>query len=104
MFDHVSIGVADIARSKKFYDAALKPLGSAASATARPRWATARKPSSSGWARSAIDARGAHAREEAAVIAAVASHAGAFAFVVVERGDDGHDDGVRFRRAGFHSS
>src|SRR5262245_42864504 len=27
MFDHVSIGVADIPRSKKFYDAALKPLG-----------------------------------------------------------------------------
>jgi catechol 2,3-dioxygenase-like lactoylglutathione lyase family enzyme len=27
MFDHVSIGVADIARSKKFYDAALGPLG-----------------------------------------------------------------------------
>jgi catechol 2,3-dioxygenase-like lactoylglutathione lyase family enzyme len=27
MFDHVSIGVADIARSKKFYDAALAPLG-----------------------------------------------------------------------------
>ena len=27
MFDHVSIGVADISRSKKFYDAALKPLG-----------------------------------------------------------------------------
>jgi catechol 2,3-dioxygenase-like lactoylglutathione lyase family enzyme len=27
MFDHVSIGVADITRSKKFYDAALKPLG-----------------------------------------------------------------------------
>ena len=27
MFDHVSIGVADIGRSKKFYDAALKPLG-----------------------------------------------------------------------------
>lgn len=27
MFDHVSIGVADIARSGKFYDAALKPLG-----------------------------------------------------------------------------
>ena len=27
MFDHVSIGVADIARSKNFYDAALKPLG-----------------------------------------------------------------------------
>lgn len=27
MFDHVSIGVADIARSKKFYDEALKPLG-----------------------------------------------------------------------------
>ena len=27
MFDHVSIGVSDIARSKKFYDAALKPLG-----------------------------------------------------------------------------
>jgi catechol 2,3-dioxygenase-like lactoylglutathione lyase family enzyme len=27
MFDHVSIGVADIARSKKFYNAALKPLG-----------------------------------------------------------------------------
>src|SRR5260221_14721516 len=28
MFDHVSIGVADIARSKRFCDAALKPLGS----------------------------------------------------------------------------
>ena len=27
MFDHVSIGVADVARSKKFYDAALRPLG-----------------------------------------------------------------------------
>ena len=27
MFDHVSIGVADIAQSKKFYDAALRPLG-----------------------------------------------------------------------------
>ena len=27
MFDHVSIGVADIAQSKKSYDAALKPLG-----------------------------------------------------------------------------
>ncbi len=27
MFDHVSIGVADIPRSKKFYNAALKPLG-----------------------------------------------------------------------------
>lgn len=27
MLDHVSIGVADIPRSGKFYDAALKPLG-----------------------------------------------------------------------------
>ena len=27
MFDHVSIGVRDIAQSKRFYDAALKPLG-----------------------------------------------------------------------------
>jgi catechol 2,3-dioxygenase-like lactoylglutathione lyase family enzyme len=27
MFDHVSIGVADIAQSKKFYDTALRPLG-----------------------------------------------------------------------------
>jgi catechol 2,3-dioxygenase-like lactoylglutathione lyase family enzyme len=27
MFDHVSIGVRDIARAKTFYDAALKPLG-----------------------------------------------------------------------------
>jgi len=27
MFDHVSIGVADIGRTRKFYDAALKPLG-----------------------------------------------------------------------------
>ena len=27
MFDHVSIGVADIAQSRRFYDAALKPLG-----------------------------------------------------------------------------
>jgi catechol 2,3-dioxygenase-like lactoylglutathione lyase family enzyme len=26
MFDHISIGVRDIARSKRFYDAALKPL------------------------------------------------------------------------------
>ena len=28
MFDHVSIGVRDVARSRKFYDAALEPLGS----------------------------------------------------------------------------
>lgn len=27
MFDHISIGVSDIARSRRFYDAALKPLG-----------------------------------------------------------------------------
>jgi len=27
MFDHLSIGVADIARSRTFYDAALAPLG-----------------------------------------------------------------------------
>ena len=27
MLDHVSIGVADLGRSKRFYDAALKPLG-----------------------------------------------------------------------------
>jgi len=27
MFDHVSIGVRDIAKAKTFYDAALKPLG-----------------------------------------------------------------------------
>ena len=27
MFDHVSIGVSDIKRAGKFYDAALKPLG-----------------------------------------------------------------------------
>lgn len=27
MIDHLSIGVADVARSKRFYDAVLKPLG-----------------------------------------------------------------------------
>lgn len=27
MFDHISFGVRDIARAKRFYDAALKPLG-----------------------------------------------------------------------------
>jgi catechol 2,3-dioxygenase-like lactoylglutathione lyase family enzyme len=27
MFDHVSIGVRDLARAKQFYDAALRPLG-----------------------------------------------------------------------------
>jgi catechol 2,3-dioxygenase-like lactoylglutathione lyase family enzyme len=27
MFDHISIGVRDLARTKRFYDAALKPLG-----------------------------------------------------------------------------
>jgi catechol 2,3-dioxygenase-like lactoylglutathione lyase family enzyme len=27
MLDHVSVGVADIKRAKRFYDAALKPLG-----------------------------------------------------------------------------
>ena len=27
MFDHVSIGVRDLARAKRFYDAALAPLG-----------------------------------------------------------------------------
>jgi len=27
MLDHVSIGVRDLARAKRFYDAALKPLG-----------------------------------------------------------------------------
>jgi catechol 2,3-dioxygenase-like lactoylglutathione lyase family enzyme len=27
MFDHISIGVRDVARTKRFYDAALTPLG-----------------------------------------------------------------------------
>ncbi len=27
MIDHISIGVRDVARAKRFYDAALKPLG-----------------------------------------------------------------------------
>ena len=27
MIDHISIGVRDVARTKRFYDAALKPLG-----------------------------------------------------------------------------
>ena len=27
MFDHISIGVRDIARTRRFYDAALKPMG-----------------------------------------------------------------------------
>jgi catechol 2,3-dioxygenase-like lactoylglutathione lyase family enzyme len=27
MIDHVSIGVRDVAKTKRFYDAALKPLG-----------------------------------------------------------------------------
>ncbi len=27
MFDHISIGVLDIAKAKAFYDAAFKPLG-----------------------------------------------------------------------------
>jgi len=27
MIDHVSIGVPDVAKAKRFYDAALKPLG-----------------------------------------------------------------------------
>ena len=27
MFDHVSIGVSDLVRAKRFYDTALKPLG-----------------------------------------------------------------------------
>jgi len=27
MFDHISIGVADLAKTKRFYDAALEPLG-----------------------------------------------------------------------------
>ena len=27
MFDHISLGVRDVARAKRFYDAALKPLG-----------------------------------------------------------------------------
>jgi len=30
MFDHISLGVRDIQRSRRFYDAALKPLGLAA--------------------------------------------------------------------------
>jgi hypothetical protein len=36
---------------------------------------------------------------ERAIVAPVAPHARAFAFFGIE-----HDDGVRFRRAGFHPS
>ena len=28
MFDHISLGVSDVARARRFYDAALAPLGS----------------------------------------------------------------------------
>lgn len=68
MSDDVSIGVADSARSKK-------------APTDRP----------------ALDARGANAREEAAVVAAIAPHGRPFAFLGIE-----HGDRVRFRRAYFH--
>ncbi len=43
MLDHISIGVRDIKRARSFYDAALAPLGYAASATTARRSATARK-------------------------------------------------------------
>ncbi len=33
MMDHVSIGVADLAKARRFYDAALKPLGCACNYT-----------------------------------------------------------------------
>ena len=35
MFDHVSIGVSDIKRAGRFYDAALGPLGDEAGALRR---------------------------------------------------------------------
>jgi catechol 2,3-dioxygenase-like lactoylglutathione lyase family enzyme len=35
MIDHISIGVRDVARTKRFYGAALKPLGSSARARDR---------------------------------------------------------------------
>ena len=68
MFDHVPIGVADIALSKKAPD---RTAG--------------------------VDARGANAREEMAVVAAIAPHARPFAILGTQ-----HGDGVRFRRADFH--
>ena len=43
MFDHISIGVRDIAKAKAFYDAALKPLGLPASAPTRHRSAMAKR-------------------------------------------------------------
>ena len=55
MIDHVSIGVRDVATAKRFYDAALKPLGYTASAKARARWAMARSGR-------ALDRRGRSAR------------------------------------------
>ena len=36
MFDHVSIGVRDVTRTKRFYDAALKPLLKPQSKDAKP--------------------------------------------------------------------
>ena len=43
MFDHVSIGVSDLKRAGRFYDAVLKPLDFTRLATARGRWAMARR-------------------------------------------------------------
>ena len=44
MIDHVSIGVRDIAKTKRFYDAALKPLGYQCLSEARDRLATGATP------------------------------------------------------------
>ena len=43
MIDHVSIGVRDVAKTKRFYDAALKHWATSASARARTRSATGAK-------------------------------------------------------------
>ena len=51
MFDHVSIGVRDLARARQFYDAALRPLGYAVSARERTHWAMGETRSPSGLAR-----------------------------------------------------
>ena len=44
MFDHVSIGVRDLARAKRFYDAALRPLGYQSLASGDARRQASEKP------------------------------------------------------------
>ena len=99
MIDHVSIGVRDIARTKRFYDAALKPLGYKCLSEGEGSWAMARMRSRSGFQHGSPGARRSEIGSAFLLCRADAAQHEAFHAAALSNG--GRDNGTPGLRADY---